>query len=105
VFILTNTSRQLLRPGYAGGIDVTTTAEAGLLGANDLAHLAFGLAQGRVVVTHDDDFLVHHAQGVPHAGIAFCHQDKHTMGDLFRAVLILHGVLTENETRGRVEFL
>jgi len=87
------------------GIDATTTADAGLLGADDDAHLAFALAQGRVVVTHDDDYLVHHASGVSHAGIAYCHQNKYKVGDLFRALLLLYGSSTEDEMRGRVEFL
>ena len=38
------------------GIDVTTTAEAGLRGAGDEAHVAFALSEGRVVVTNDADF-------------------------------------------------
>ncbi len=39
------------------GIDVTTTAEAGLRGAGDEAHVAFALSEGRVLVTNDADFL------------------------------------------------
>jgi predicted nuclease of predicted toxin-antitoxin system len=38
-------------------IDVTTTAEAGLLGATDEAQLAFARDQGRVIVTQDADLL------------------------------------------------
>ncbi|MGH7130229.1 MAG: DUF5615 family PIN-like protein, partial [Planctomycetaceae bacterium] len=56
------------------GIGVTTTVETGLSGADDEAHLAFALNEHRVVMTHDDDFLVLHAAGTPHAGIAYCHQ-------------------------------
>ena len=51
------------------GIDVTTTADAGLVGATDRDHLAFATVAGRVVVTQDVDFLRLHSQGVPHAGI------------------------------------
>jgi predicted nuclease of predicted toxin-antitoxin system len=40
------------------GIDVTTTTDACLLGAEDADHIAYGLAQGRVIFTEDDDFLV-----------------------------------------------
>jgi predicted nuclease of predicted toxin-antitoxin system len=58
------------------GIDVTTTIEAGLAGADDSAHIAFAMADGRVIVTHDEDYLVHHAQGTVHAGVAYCHQAK-----------------------------
>lgn len=51
------------------GIDVTTTNEAGLLGADDDDHLRFALAEMRAIMTHDEDFLVLHSQGRPHYGI------------------------------------
>jgi predicted nuclease of predicted toxin-antitoxin system len=54
------------------GVDVTTTAEAELMGADDEAQLAFAASQGRVMVTQDADFLRHHAKGTAHAGIAYC---------------------------------
>ncbi|MGQ0635908.1 MAG: DUF5615 family PIN-like protein [Planctomycetaceae bacterium] len=39
------------------GIDATTTADAGLLGAPDNEHLDFVLREARVLMTHDPDFL------------------------------------------------
>ena len=39
------------------GVDVTSTAEAGLLHARDEDHLAYGVATGRVIFTQDQDFL------------------------------------------------
>jgi predicted nuclease of predicted toxin-antitoxin system len=39
------------------GIDVSTTAEAGLQDADDVDHLAFALSENRVLVTQDADFL------------------------------------------------
>ncbi len=51
------------------GIDAQTATEAGLLGATDAEVLAYAQRAGRIVVTHDDDFLrLHHRQ--PHAGMA-----------------------------------
>lgn len=49
------------------GIEVTTTPEAGLRQADDLAYLAFTRQEGRVLVTHDADFLRHHImpRGLP----------------------------------------
>ncbi len=44
----------------------------GLRGAEDDAHLAFTLCQGRVVYTNDEDFLVLHDRKTEHAGIAYC---------------------------------
>ncbi len=48
------------------GIDVTTATDAGLLRAPDEEHLTFGMAEGRVVFTQDEDFLVWNARAVPH---------------------------------------
>ena len=39
------------------GVDVTSTVEAGLLGAADEDQFAHALTEGRVIVTHDDGFL------------------------------------------------
>jgi predicted nuclease of predicted toxin-antitoxin system len=39
------------------GINLTTTAEVGLLGADDLDHIAFAVADGRVIFSNDSDFL------------------------------------------------
>ena len=49
------------------GIDAQTATEAGLLGVTDARFLAYARRAGRVVVTHDDDFLRLH-QRQPHAG-------------------------------------
>jgi hypothetical protein len=87
------------------GIDVTTTSDVGLSGAEDEAHLAFAVSQGRVIVTHDDDFLVLHARGVRHAGIAYCHQGGRSVGELLRSLLLLHECLTPEEMENRLEFL
>src|SRR5689334_10312977 len=67
------------------GVDVTTAADAGLLGAEDDAHVAFALSQGRVVFTNDEDFLALHERGTEHAGIAYCHQQGRSTGRLFAA--------------------
>ena len=56
------------------GIDVSTTVEAGLRTAADPDQLAFVQREGRVLVTHDADFLRLAAQGVNHPGIAYCHK-------------------------------
>ena len=48
------------------GIDAITAREADLLGAPDAEPLAHAHAQGRVMVTQDDDFLsLHHEQQPP----------------------------------------
>ncbi len=54
------------------GIDAQTATEAGFLGATDAEVLAYARQAGRVVVTHDDDFLrLDHRQ--PHVGMDGVH--------------------------------
>lgn len=87
------------------GIDVTTAAEAGLVSASDDEHLAFALADRRVVVTHDEDFLRLHAAETPHAGIAFCHAGTRSIGEIVRALVMIHDCVAENEMESHVEWL
>lgn len=100
-----------IHPGIAvglrsRGIDVTTTAEAELVEASDAGHIEFALAEPeRVIVTHDADFLRHHSDGISHAGIAYCHQEKYSIGELLRMLILLHACYAEDDMQGRVEFL
>jgi len=55
------------------GLDVTTSAKAGLLSADDEVQLEFASRDARVLVHHDHDFLRLHAEGTQHAGVAYCH--------------------------------
>ncbi len=87
------------------GIDVTETYEVGLGGANDPAQLAFALREGRVIVTHDRDFPRWHARGTAHAGIAYCYQQKYSIGEMIHALLVLRGCLSADEMVGNLEYL
>jgi len=89
----------------ARGIDVTTTADANLGGADDEKHLSYSLGEQRVLVTNDDDFLSLHASGIAHAGIAYCHQDKYSIGVLLQMLMLLHACETTESMLKRVEFL
>jgi predicted nuclease of predicted toxin-antitoxin system len=71
------------------GIDVTTATEAGLLRASDDAHAAYALAQGRVIFTEDDDYLALNARSVPHAGIAYCHQQTRSIGEIINSLVLI----------------
>lgn len=87
------------------GIDVTTPALADLISADDEEHLVFALQEGRVTVTHDDDYLALDAAGAKHAGIAYCHQLKYSIGQLAEMLTILATCYTPEDMEGRVEFL
>jgi predicted nuclease of predicted toxin-antitoxin system len=87
------------------GIDVTTAEDVGLVHAADEAHLVFAHGGGRVLFTHDRDFLVMHQRGVPHSGIAYCHIQARSIGQQVRALVALHLARTAEEMKNAVEFL
>ena len=87
------------------GIDVTTTVTANLRTGSDERQLAYARQENRVIVTHDDDFLRLAATNSDHAGIAYCHKEARTIGQIISALRLIYQVLTPDEIRGRVEYL
>lgn len=87
------------------GIDVLTAQDAGRCTLPDSDQLAFATANERVVVTFDTDYLALHQSGIQHAGIAWCPQQKHNVGQLSQALLLVHGVLDRDSMRNHVEYL
>ena len=87
------------------GIDVSTTAESGLLEATDLQHLAFALNESRVVVTHDTDFIRLHAEGNEHAGIVIVPQQTRTIGEMISALLLISQRLSMADMRRQLIFI
>lgn len=87
------------------GIDVTTTTDANLLGSADAAQIAYGLAQERVIFTEDDDFLILAATGTIHAGLAYCHQNTRSIGQIIRALELIWQVYEPHEMKNRIEFI
>ncbi|MBD2089520.1 DUF5615 family PIN-like protein [Microcoleus sp. FACHB-1515] len=86
-------------------IDVTTTAEQGLLGVSDEEQLAFATAQQRVLFTQDADLLRLHQAGMTHAGIAFCRNNTRSIGEIIRGLVLIWELVEPEEMAGRVEFL
>jgi predicted nuclease of predicted toxin-antitoxin system len=87
------------------GISVLTPGEAGLLGLPDAEILERARSAGRVVVTHDIDFLRLHFEQVPHTGIAYCAQRTRTVGQLVAILALIHEVLEPSDMIGRLEYL
>jgi predicted nuclease of predicted toxin-antitoxin system len=87
------------------GIDVTTAADAGLLRASDERHVAFALAEGRVIFTEDDDYLTLNSRGVPHAGITYCHQQTRSIGEIINSLVLIWEVYDPPEMANRIEYL
>jgi predicted nuclease of predicted toxin-antitoxin system len=84
---------------------VTTTADAGLSGADDTDHISFAVTHGRVIFSNDADFLRLHDQGVEHPGIVYCHQQGRSVGEIIRALELIWEVLEPEEMRNRVEYM
>jgi predicted nuclease of predicted toxin-antitoxin system len=87
------------------GIDVTSTADANLLGADDGEQVAFAVAQNRVIFTEDEDFLVWAAAGNPHTGVVYCHQNTRSIRQIVRALELIWEVCEPDELANRVEFI
>jgi hypothetical protein len=93
------------------GIDVVTAQEVGRDGLPDDEQLRYAAAEGRVLVTHDQDFLVlaatFQAAGEHFAGIAFGvgARYQHSPGALITALQTLHGVYTASNMENTVEYL
>lgn len=87
------------------GVNVTTSTEIGLISVTDQEQLNYATLEMRVLVTQDEDFLALHAAGIEHAGICYCHQQKHSIGDLMRLLLLVHDCLAPEEMLNHVEYL
>jgi hypothetical protein len=87
------------------GVDVLTAQDAERCGLPDAEQLAYATADQRVMVTFDPDFLALHHSGVSHAGIAWCEEQKYTIGQLVRTLLLIHGVLDRKNMQDHVEYL
>jgi hypothetical protein len=86
-------------------IDAISVHDLEQLGDADLNHLQRATNMGRVLCTHDQDFLRLAAEGSEHAGIAFAPQYQATIGGWVRELRSLHARLTANEAVGQVVYL
>lgn len=84
------------------GVDVTTTREAGLIAADDEEQLKFAKSEGRVVVTHDDDFL---RVQIDHTGIVYCGQGRRAIGEIIQWLILMWEVLDSEDIENKVEFI
>lgn len=87
------------------GIDVTTTTDAGLLGADDELHIAFANSGGRVIVTNDADFLRRADAGTAHHGIVYYPRGTKRIGEVVRHLYLMHDCLEPEEMVGKVDYL
>jgi len=86
------------------GIEALTVQQARKTGLSDREQLAFALITKRVMVTMDSDFLAIVSEGVSHAGVAYASPGK-SIGELIRAIVLIHDVLTSTDMKNHVEYL
>lgn len=79
--------------------------EAELAGSSDQEQLAHCVASGRVMFTMDADFLSLHSTNQNHPGIVFAHQQRTTIGDAIRGILLIWEILDLEEMAGGLEYL
>lgn len=94
-------STQLIRRG----IDVVTVRDLGLLGDSDISHLDRATKMGRVLCTHDTDYVDLAGQEVHHAGIILGQQHRHTIGDWVRFLTLVFAVYEPGEMVDRIEYV
>ncbi len=66
-----NISGCVARTIRSRGLSVTTTRQAKLISARDIAQLRYATRERRIIVTHDRDFIGLHNDGCSHAGILY----------------------------------
>jgi uncharacterized protein with PIN domain len=84
------------------GVNVTTTREVGLIEAGDEEQVEFAKAAGRVVFTHDDDFL---RIQIDHTGIVYCGQGRRTIGEIIQRLILIWETLDPEDMENQVEFI
>lgn len=86
------------------GVDVSTTQESGLLTGDDESQLQFAIQEGRVLFTHDADFLSMIDSVSSHPGIVYSRKDSQSIGEIVRYLVLMTQCVTANEMCGTVEF-
>ena len=100
-----NIAKEVAEGLHTCDIDVVTTPEIGHMGFANEEHLASARVEKRVFVTEDEDFLVLHSKGIPHAGIAYYKQRTLTIKEVIRALTLIYEVMTDDEMMNRIEYL
>jgi uncharacterized protein with PIN domain len=100
-----NVPTEVARQLRLSGIDTLSARDLDLLGGDDPDHLRRATEMGRVLCTHDQDFLRLAAEGVEHAGIAFSPQDRVSIGGWVRALRSLHARRESEQVMNQVFFL
>lgn len=72
---------------------------------SDELHLAFIREKQRVIVTHDDDFLIMASEITDYPGIVYCAPNSRSVGEIIRSLILIYEVYTPEEMSGRIEYI
>ena len=86
------------------GADILTATEAGLRGQPDSAYIQHRIAEGRVIVTNDDDFLRLEHVYPDHAGIIFCTSSRN-ITRIIMELLLVHEILDSDDLHGNIYYV
>lgn len=100
-----NVPVEVARQLKSRSIDAVTVRDLGLLGEADINHLQNATELGRVLCTHDTDFLQIASSGFHHSGIVFGQQDIHYIGEWVNWLTLMHAVYTSEEMTNRIEYV
>jgi hypothetical protein len=97
----------VLRGLHQRGFDIVSFAEAGRLGIADELQLVWAKSAGRVILTHDRDYVRLGDSGEPHAGVGYCMQRKYHLrhGPLIERIAELFADISAEDWANRVVFL
>lgn len=87
------------------GIDVTIVPDVNLLSAPDHVQLYFASVENRVLFTLDADYLKMNLLPINHAGIIYCHQRKHTVGEIIKYLKLYWETYSAEEMTNKLEYL
>jgi hypothetical protein len=78
------------------GIDVITVRDLDMLGDEDINHLERAASDGRVLCTHDTDYIDLAAEGKQH---------KRSVGDWVAFLELVHGVYDAEDMHNLIEYV
>src|SRR5437588_11269986 len=79
------------------GINVTTTPKSKILGFSDFDQFDYCKKEGRVIITHDSDFLRLEKKDVDHYGIIYGAMNKFSIGEIILRVTEIYNEYSHDE--------
>ena len=99
-----NVNHAIARGLRLRGLDVSTSADAQLLGQSDQNQFDYAIGEGRALFTHDADFLDPRFLRRPHPGIVYSPKDRRTIGEVVRFLALLGEVVEPADMQKHDEY-